>query len=213
LAKATGSANEGAGAGEAPGEVTQWLRELRGGDREALDRVVTRLYGELRAIARQRLGGEWSHRPMMTTELVHEAYLRLLRERRLAVEDRAEFFAAAANVMRRVLVDAARARRRHKRGGGKPDLPLDTELALDEISAGLSDQEASEILALETALERLRALHPRGADVVMHRYFAGLTLEESAQLLGVSAKTVQRDWLAARAWLRKEIGSALDEMP
>jgi RNA polymerase sigma-70 factor, ECF subfamily len=215
LVSATDLANQGAADGEAPGEVTRWLRELRGGDRQALDRVVTRLYGELRAIARQRLGGEWSHRPMVTTELVHEAYLRLLRERRLAVEDRAEFFAAAANVMRRVLVDAARARRRRKRGGGKPDLPLDADaqLPLDELGAGLSDREAAELLALETALERLRALHPRGAEVVMHRYFGGLTLEESAQVLGVSAKTVQRDWLAARAWLRKEIGSALDELP
>jgi RNA polymerase sigma-70 factor (ECF subfamily) len=187
----------------APGEVTQWLRELRLGDREALDRIVSSLYGELRGIARQWLGREWGTRPMATTELVHEAYLRLLRERRLAADDRAQFFATAANVMRRILVDAARARRRAKRGGGKADLPL------EQIESWLGDQEAGEILALESALERLRALHPRGAEVVVHRYFAGLSLEESAQLLGVSAKTIQRDWLAARAWLRKEIAGEL----
>lgn len=185
---------------DAPGEVTLWLRELRRGDRESLDRVVSRLYGELRTIARQWLGREWGTRPMATTELVHEAYLRLLRERRLTVDDRTAFFAAAANVMRRILVDAARTRRRSKRGGGQGDLPLEL------VEAWLGDQEAGEILALDAALERLRGLHPRGAEVVMHRYFAGLSLEESAQLLGVSAKTVQRDWLVARAWLRKEIG-------
>jgi RNA polymerase sigma factor (TIGR02999 family) len=186
----------------APGELTQWLSRLRHGDREALDRIVARLYGELRAIARQRLGHEWGTRPMRTTELVHEAYLRLLRERQLAVEDRAEFFAIAANVMRRVLVDAARARHRDKRGGGRSAVPI------EEVEAWLSDEEATEVLELEAGLARLRELHPRGADVVMHRYFAGLSLEESAQVLGVSTKTVQRDWLAARAWLRKEIRGA-----
>jgi RNA polymerase sigma factor (TIGR02999 family) len=183
----------------APGELTQWLSRLRHGDREALDRVVARVYGELRTIARQRLGQEWGTRPMRTTELVHEAYLRLLRERQVAAGDRAEFFAVAANVMRRVLVDAARTRRRHKRGGGRSDVPL------ADVEAWLSDEEAEEVLELEAGLARLRELHPRGADVVVHRYFAGLTLEESAQVLGVSTKTVQRDWLAARAWLRKEI--------
>jgi RNA polymerase sigma-70 factor, ECF subfamily len=186
-----------------PGELTQWLGQLRHGDREALDRVVARVYGELRSIASQRLRGEWGTRPLRTTELVHEAYLRLLRERHLAVTDRAEFFAVAANVMRRVLVDAARSRRRDKRGGG------DGEVALAEVEGWLSDQEAEEVLELEAGLDRLRELHPRGAEVVMHRYFAGLTLEESAQLLGVSTKTVQRDWLAARAWLRKEIRGRL----
>jgi RNA polymerase sigma factor (TIGR02999 family) len=182
-----------------PGEVTRWLAELRQGDRLALDGVVSRLYAELRAIARQRLRGEWGTRPMATTELVHEAYLRLLQERRLAVDDRAEFFAVAANVMRRILVDAARARHRLKRGGGVPDVPF------DEVEAFLGDEEARDLLLLDEALERLQALQPRAAQVVVHRYFSGLTLEESARLLGTSTKTVQREWLAARAWLRKEI--------
>lgn len=183
----------------APGEVTRWLRDLRQGDRPALDRVVSSLYAELRAIARQRLRGEWGTRPMATTELVHEAYLRLLQQRRLAVDDRSEFFAVAANVMRRILVDAARARHRGKRGGGRPDLPL------DEVEDLLGEEEAQEMLLLDQALERLEAMEPRAAQVVVHRYFAGLTLEESARLLGISTKTVQREWLAARAWLRKEM--------
>jgi RNA polymerase sigma-70 factor, ECF subfamily len=185
--------------GAGPGEVTQWLQQLRAGDRPALDRIVASLYGDLRAIARQRLRGEWGTRPMATTELVHEVYLRLIQQRRLAVEDRSQFFAVAANVMRRILVDAARARHSGKRGGGRHDLPL------DEAEHLIGEAEAREMLLLDRALERLEALQPRAAEVVVHRYFAGLTLEESAGLLGVSAKTVQREWQAARAWLRKEM--------
>jgi RNA polymerase sigma factor (TIGR02999 family) len=181
------------------GEVTALLGRLREGDRAALDRVVSTLYAELRQIARRRLHGEWGTRPLMTTELVHEAYLRLLGQRRLAVEDRAEFFAGAANTMRRILVDAARTRHRKKRGEGRPDLPL------EEATWFATDREAEEMLLLDQALERLGEIHPRGAQVVAHRYFAGLDLEESAALLGVSTKTVRRDWIAARAWLRKEL--------
>jgi RNA polymerase sigma factor (TIGR02999 family) len=182
-----------------PGEVTALLFRLREGDRGALDRVVSALYAELRQLARQRLRGEWGTRPLKTTELVHEAYLRLLGQRRLAVEDRAGFFAAAANTMRRILVDAARTRHRAKRGGGEADVPL------DEAAWLASEREAEELLLLDRALDRLGAVHPRGAQVVTHRYFAGLDLEESAALLGVSTKTVRRDWIAARAWLRKEL--------
>ena len=188
----------------ASGEVTALLSRLREGDRAALDDVVAALYAELRQIARRRLRGEWGARVLMTTELVHEAYLRLLGQRRLAVEDRAEFFAVAANTMRRVLVDAARTRRRTKRGGGEADVPLDV-LDVDEAAWFASDREAEEMLLLDRALERLGEIHPRAAQVVAHRYFAGLDLEESAALLGVSTKTVRRDWLAARAWLRKEL--------
>jgi RNA polymerase sigma factor (TIGR02999 family) len=180
--------------------VTRWLRALRDGDRPALDRIVARLYGELRGIAHQWLKREWGTRPMVTTELVHEAYLRLLKQRELAAADRVDFFAIAANVMRRILVEAARARHARKRGGKESDVPI------GEVEAALGDREAEELLLLDAALGRLHELQPRAAQVVEHRYFAGLTLEESAQLLGVSAKTAQREWLAARAWLRKEMG-------
>ncbi|HEX6862164.1 MAG TPA: ECF-type sigma factor [Thermoanaerobaculia bacterium] len=193
------NAAAGVPAGEPTGEVTALLHRLREGDRSALDGVVSALYAELRQIARQRLRGEWGTRLLMTTELVHEAYLRLLGQRRLAVEDRAEFFAVAANTMRRILVDSARTAQRKKRGGGVADVPL------DEVAWFASDREAEEMLLLDQALERLGEIHPRGAQVVAHRYFAGLDLEESAALLGVSTKTVRRDWTAARAWLRKEL--------
>lgn len=188
----------------APGEVTALLGRLGQGDRAALDRVVCALYGELRQLARHKLRGEWGTRPLKTTELVHEAYVRLLGQRRLAVEDRAGFFAAAANTMRRILVDAARTRRRAKRGGGQSDAPL------EEAAWFASEHEADEMLLLDQALDRLARMHPRGAQVVTHRYFAGLDLEETAALLGVSTKTVRRDWTAARAWLRKEL---LRELP
>ncbi|HVG11108.1 MAG TPA: ECF-type sigma factor [Thermoanaerobaculia bacterium] len=185
------------------GEVTALLYRLREGDRSALDRVVSELYAELRQIARRRLRGEWGTRALMTTELVHEAYLRLLGQRQLAVEDRAGFFAVAANTMRRVLVDAARTAQRKKRGGGQAGGRAD--IPLDEAAWFAGDNEAEEMLLLDQALERLGKIHPRGAQVVAHRYFAGLDLEESAALLGVSTKTVRRDWIAARAWLRKEL--------
>jgi RNA polymerase sigma factor (TIGR02999 family) len=186
----------------AAGEVTALLERLREGDRAALDRVVSTLYAELRQIARQRLRGEWGTRRLRTTELVHEAYLRLLGQRLLAVEERAEFFAVAPNTMRRVLVDAARTEQRKKRGGGQAGVPLD---ALDGAAWFANGREAEEMLLLDQALDRLGKIHPRAAQVVAHRYFAGLDLEESAALLGVSTKTVRRDWIAARAWLRKEL--------
>ncbi len=190
------------------GEVTALLSRLREGDRSALDRVVAALYAELRQIARRRLRDEWGNRALRTTELVHEAYLRLLGQRQLAVADRAGFFAVAANTMRRILVEAARAAKRRKRGGGQAEVPLEEAAVGGEWFAG--EGEAEEMLLLDLALERLAALHPRAAQVVAHRYFAGLDLEESAALLGVSSKTVRRDWIAARAWLRKEL---LRELP
>ncbi len=185
--------------GEMTGEITALLYRLREGDRSALDGVVSALYAELRQIAQRRLRGEWGTRVLMTTELVHEAYLRLLGQRQLAVEDRAQFFAVAANTMRRVLVDAARTAQRKKRGGGVARVPL------EDVAWFAGEREAEEMLLLDQALERLGEVHPRGAQVVAHRYFAGLDLEESAALLGVSTKTVRRDWTAARAWLRKEL--------
>jgi RNA polymerase sigma factor (TIGR02999 family) len=183
-----------------PDGAPHWFAQLRQGDRVALDALVSRHYDDLRAIARQRLRGEWGTPTMATTELVHETYLRLLQNRSLAVDGRAAFFAVAANVMRRILVDAARTRRRAKRGGGAPDV------ALDEVAPFLADEEGGrDLLLLDEALGRLRAVNPRAAEVVVHRYFGGLTLEESARALGTSTRTVHRAWLVARSWLRKEI--------
>ena len=132
---------------------------------------------------------------------MHEAFIRLARQQGLAVENRGQFLAAASNTMRRVLVDYARRRNRTKRGGGAPSVPL------EEVEDLLSEAEADDLLALEEALERLGHAEPRVAKVVECRFYAGLTVEEVAQHLGVSEKTVQRDWILARAWLRREIAS------
>ncbi len=170
-------------------------------DNEAFDALVPQLYDELRRLARGRMRGERQGLTLQTTALVHEAYLKLRQQHRLAHADRSRLLAAAGVTMRRLLVDHARTRRRAKRGGDARPVPL------EDVEPFLSDQEASEVLALDDALERLARIDPRGAEVVTHRFFTGLTLEESADLLGISSKTVQRSWLAARAWLRKEVAS------
>lgn len=186
------------------GEITAWLTRLRQGDDEALDRLVPMLYDELRGLARRLLDNERPGHTLTPTALVHEAYLRLSKERRIGAEDRGEFFAVAATAMRRILVESARRRRRAKRGGDAERIPLE---AADAIAGSLSDEEAEELLALDAALERLGDSSPRARRVVELRVFAGLTLDETATALAVHEKTVRRDWLFARAWLRREIGA------
>ncbi len=183
--------------------ITHWLERLGRGETGALERLVPLLYDELRRVARLRLRGERDGHTLGTTALVHETYLRLLGQRQIRAADRQEFLGVAAATMRRVLVDYARARHRQKRGGGEVAVPL------DEVEPLLADQEAEELLALNEALERLAEARPRAAQVVEQRFFGGLSLEETAELHGVSTKTVQRDWEAARAWLRKEVALAL----
>ncbi len=185
-------------------DVTRWLHEMSEGDPAALDRVVGLLYDELRAMARGRLANERKDHPLSPTAVVNEVYLKLARQHRIAAPDRTRFLAVAATTMRRVLVDYARTRGRQKRGGGAANVPL------EDVEHLLSETEADEVLALDGALTRLAEINPRGAEVVQQRFYAGLSLEETAALLGVSAKTVQRDWIAARAWLRKEVARALD---
>lgn len=182
------------------GDVTRWLERLGAGDPGALDEVLRLLYHELHTIARARLRNERSNHTLSATALVNEAYLKLSRDERIGASSRTQFFGIAAKTMRRVLVDYARTRTRLKRGGGMAE-----HVSIDDVEPFLSDVEADEMLELEDALERLHALQPRAARVVECRFFAGLGVEETAAVLGVSAKTVQRDWLAARAWLRKEI--------
>jgi RNA polymerase sigma factor (TIGR02999 family) len=189
---------------EEPGDLTQWLQRLASGDPQALDEVVRLVYGELRDLARARLREERPGHTLSPTALVNEAYLRLFRTRRIAAADRRQFFAVAANTMRRILVDYARTRKRLKRGGGAVHEPL------EEVEAFLSLEEADEIVALDAALTRLEVINPRGARVVEQRFYAGLSVEETAELLEVSAKTVQRDWIASRAWLRKEVARGLE---
>lgn len=185
-----------------PGEVTQLLKRLHDGDATALDQLVPLLYDELRALARKQLRSERPGHTLNTTALVNEAYLRLVQQRRLGAEGRVQFFAIAATTMRRVLVDYARARKRLKRGGGQTLISLEEE-------AFLSEREAEEVLALDEALMRLEQVNPRGGEVIQHRFFSGLSLEETAEAMGLSVPTVHRAWRAARNWLRKEVTQEL----
>lgn len=184
------------------GSITNWLARLRAGDAEALDRLLPLVYDELRVLARSQLRKEDVGHTLGATALVHEAYVRLAEREKLHPEDRRHFFAIAAQAMRRVLIDYARARKRKKRGSGR------VAISLEDVSEFLNPDATNEFLALDEALDRLAEANPRAAHVVEQRFFAGLTLEETAQNLNVSMKTVQRDWLLARAWLRKEVDRA-----
>ncbi len=182
------------------GEVTLLLRALREGETGAFDRLVPMVYDELRRIAhghlrRQRPGGT-----LDTTGLVHEAYLKLAEQTALDVRDRGHFLAISARAMRQVLIDFARARTAGKRGG-----PQAQRVTLEDDLAAVESQ-AERLLDVDRALERLRAHSERLARVVECRYFAGFSEEETAEALGVSLRTAQREWLRARAWLQRELG-------
>lgn len=182
------------------GEITRWLGRLRAGDGEALGQLVPMLYDELRTLAGQLMAGERAGHTLTPTALVHEAYLRLLGERRIGVEDRGDFFAVAATAMRRILVDSARRRRSAKRGGDAIRVPLEV------VDDWLGDDEAEELLAIDDLLSTLGAASPRARQVVELRLFVGLGHEETAATLGVNERTVRRDWQMAHAWLRRELG-------
>jgi RNA polymerase sigma factor (TIGR02999 family) len=185
------------------GSITRGLADLRAGDPGALERVVSLLYDDLRRLARQRLRGERDGHTLDTTALVHEAYMRLTSQRLVSAADRSEFFAAASNTMRRILVDYARGRGRQKRGAGVATVPI------EDVEPFLSARATEETLALDQALTRLASANPRAASVFEQRLFGGLSLDEIAAAHGLSTKTVHRDWEAARSWLRKEVGRDL----
>ena len=180
------------------GDVTQLLQRWSDGERGALDELVPLVYERLRQIAHDRLRYERSEVSLNTTALVHDAYLRLVDVRRARFRDRAHFLAMASRVMRRLLVDHARARRAGKRGGGIATLELTEDLAL-------SDEHAELITELDEALVRLAVVDPRRSEMLEQRYFGGLSLEEAAEVLGVSLATVKRDLRFARAWLAAEL--------
>lgn len=187
--------------------LTTWLARMSEGDQTALDHVMRLLYDEMRSLARRRLQGERPGHTLAATALVNEIYLKLAAQHRIHAADRKQFMAVAATTMRRVLVDYARTRKRSKRGGGTAPVPL------EEVEPFLTVQESDEVLALDAAIARLAALDERAARVVEQRFYAGLSVQETAQLLGVSTKTVQREWVAARAWLRKEVARELGVEP
>ena len=180
-------------------KVSELLRELAQGQPGALDRLMPVVYDELRGIAHGQLQGERFGHTLSTTALVHETYLRLVKIAQVDWQDRAHFFAVAARVMRRVLIDYARARKRDKRGGDLVQVPL------SEVLDGVV-QEPDDLMALEEVLARLEVLNPRQCRVVECRCFAGMSVEETAAALDMSPATVKRDWAFARAWLNRELG-------
>ena len=178
-------------------QITDLLLQMREGGTGALDRLFSLVYEELRRIAHRQLQVERPGHTLGTTGLVHETYIRLVDQTRVEWRDRGHFFGAAAWAMRRILVDYARRNRAARRGGGVPRLPLD-----DDVPAA---ERGELVLALDEALERLAALDRRLSQVVECRYFGGLTEEETAEVLGVTRRTVQRDWVKARGWLYLEL--------
>lgn len=185
-------------------DITGLLMAWRAGDEGALNDLMPIVYGELRRQARRALRREAEGHTLQPTALVHEAYLRLIDQRRAHWESRTQFFAVAAQVMRRVLVDHARTRRRAKRGGGATQVTL-ADVAASEGPAGDMDATSVDALDLDEALTRFAALDPDKARLVELRYFAGLSIPEAAAALGVSPATVGREWAVARAWLRREL--------
>jgi RNA polymerase sigma-70 factor (ECF subfamily) len=179
------------------GGITELLAEVRKGDEAALGRLIPIVYQELRRLAAHYMKPERTSHTLQATALVHEAYLRLAGQKQPDWRDRTHFFAVASQVMRNLLVDHARARRRLKRGGG-------CELQLDE-ALTLAAFENKEVLALEEALQRLSRIDPRQERIVELRYFGGLSIEEVATVLGISERTVKREWQMARAWLYAEV--------
>jgi RNA polymerase sigma-70 factor, ECF subfamily len=182
-------------------QATTLLETAEPGDASTLDRLVPLIYDELREMARRQLARERGDLTLQTTALVHEAYLKLVDDTRATRRGRAYFFAAAAHAMRQILVDRARRRRAAKRGGGAEMVPLEEEDAS-------VDAYAAELLDLDDALERLGERSARQVRVVEYRFFAGMSVEETAEVLGVSSRTVESDWAMARAWLFQALGDA-----
>jgi RNA polymerase sigma factor (TIGR02999 family) len=181
-----------------PADVTQLLQQWSRGDRDALDDLIPLVYEELRRMAHGHMARERDGHTMQATALVNEVYLKLKNERASSWHNRAQFFAVAAQLMRRILVDYARQHARAKRGGGAEHVTLDDAVLI-------SKDTASEMLAVDEALQKLEKLDKRKSQVAVMRFYAGLTTEEAAEALSISVETVTRDWRFARAWLRNEL--------
>jgi RNA polymerase sigma factor (TIGR02999 family) len=179
-------------------DVTDLLLSWRQGDAAALDRLVPLVYDELRRVARRRLRGETPGHALQSTALVHEVYLRLVDVDRMTLTSRAHFFGVAATLMRQILVDHARRQRADKRGGGVTILSLHEALPAASTSS-------VDVLALDQALDALSAIDSRQCRVVELRFFAGLTIDETATALGISPATVEREWALAKAWLFRRL--------
>ncbi len=185
-------------------KITPFLHRWRESDREAFDAMLPHVYERLRAIARARLRAEQPDHTLDSSALVHEAYLRMIAGSAPDIQDRSHFFAVASTAMRRILIDHAKHRLAEKRGGGALHVTLDAAAWGDAGTTATAEPDA--LLSLDDALTRLGQLHPRHAKAIHLRYFAGLTLEKSAQELGTSAPTVMRDLRFALAWLARDLG-------
>ena len=181
------------------GEVTVLLKRVQQGDKQAQSQLITAVYDQLRRMAARHLRRERRGHTLQTTALVHEVYLKLIDQKGATWQNRAHFFAVASRVTRRILVDYTRQRLAEKRGGGRAPLPLDEALVF-------SKEKSGELLALDEALERLEERDERVHRVIELRFFGGLSVEETAEVLGISARTVKREWSFGRAWLRGEMG-------
>jgi RNA polymerase sigma-70 factor, ECF subfamily len=178
--------------------ITQLLQAWRKGDEGALDQLAPLVESELHRLARKYLRQERAHRPLETTELVNEVYLRLIGSQQVGWRDRAHFFAVSARMMRRILADFARSRYSQKRGGGAVTVTCDEELAV-------SKEPDADIVSIDDALNELAALDPRKTQVVELRFFGGLSVEETAEVLKISPRTVLRDWEFAKSWLMRAL--------
>ena len=188
--------------GESSHDVTRLLREWGQGDANVASELFPIVYAELRRLARRYMRHERPDHTLQSTALIHEAYLRLVNQKGAEWQNRTQFFAVAAQMMRRILVDYARSRAYQKRGGALTNVPVDVEQ-----NAVIAPERGPELVALDLALERLAAFDARKAKVVELRYFGGLEAQEIADVLGVSAVTVTRDWKMAKAWLRQELNA------
>jgi RNA polymerase sigma factor (TIGR02999 family) len=181
-------------------DITELIADIRRGDDEAAADLFRRVYRELRQLAAHYMRRERQDHTLQATALVHEAYLRMLKERDVSYENRAHFFGIAANVMRRILVDHARAHRAEKRGGHDIKVPL-------EDAPAIAIENCDYIIEVDRALERLAALDARQARIVELRFFAGLSVEQTADIVGVTPRTIVREWRVARGWLQRELAA------
>ncbi len=184
--------------------MTQLLFDWQNGDPKALDRLMPLVYNELRRIAARFLHSERSGHTLQTTALVHEAYLRLVDENRMQWHGRSHFYGVAATLIRNILVDHARTQKAVKRGAGVSKLPLDEALAVPV-------DKGTDILAVDDALQALSKIDPQQSRIVELRFFAGLTIEETAEVLQISASTVKRDWILAKTWIYRALSQSTGE--
>jgi len=183
-------------------DVTVLLTEMTKGNTDAASKLIPLVYQELRELAANYMRHERSDHTLQPTALVHEAFLKLVQQRSVDWQSRAHFFGVAAQVMRRILVDHARGHLRRKRGGGQRSVPIDEALVF-------TPEQSENLVKLDQSLERLTQIDPRQGKIVELRFFGGLTVEQTADLLGISPKTVKRDWSMAKAWLHGDLKRGL----